>query len=197
MLSLIVKNVSGARTFAPERIAMSDNKAPSPSLADLATRINTEFAAIRKDDQDLNKSVVQRAIIFGRTLSQVKDQVGHGKWEKWLKDNCRKISARTAQRYMKLADSPEVRAELGKNDTVSVLSLRAALAMANKTTGAKRPSDQYDSAENNLVKKLEALSPDTAEAAANDTVERLNATVARIKGKMKADAPTKELASVQ
>jgi hypothetical protein len=175
---------------------MSTDK-PLASLAELATKINAEFTAIKKADQDLNKSVVQRAIIFGRTLSQAKESVGHGKWEKWLKDNCRKISARTAQRYMKLADSPEVRAELGKNDTVSVLSLRAALAMANKTTAAKRPSDEYDSAENNLVKKLEALSPDTAEAAANDTVERLNAAVARIKTKVKASAPSSALASMQ
>ena len=110
---------------------MSDIKTapPSavPSLSDLATRINSEFAAIQKADQDANKTVVQRAITFGRTLSQAKEKVGHGKWEKWLNDNCRDISARTAQRYMKLADSPEVRTELGKNDTVSVLSLRAGL----------------------------------------------------------------------
>src|SRR6516165_7439626 len=41
----------------------------SPSLTDLATRINSEFAAIQKADQDANKNVVQRAITFGRTLS--------------------------------------------------------------------------------------------------------------------------------
>jgi hypothetical protein len=92
----------------------------------LATKINSEFAAIQKADQDANKTVVQRAITFGGTLSQAKEKVRHGKWEKWLNDNCRDISARTAQRYMKLADSPEVRAEIGKNDTVSFLSLRAA-----------------------------------------------------------------------
>ena len=39
----------------------------SPSLTDLATRINSEFAAIQKADQDANKNVVQRAITFGRT----------------------------------------------------------------------------------------------------------------------------------
>src|SRR5207248_10422997 len=94
----------------------------SPSLSDFAAKINTEFAANQKAEQDTNKSIVQRAIGFGRTLCQAKEKVGHGKWEKWLNDNCRDISVRTAQRYMKLADSPEVRAELGKNDTVSLLS---------------------------------------------------------------------------
>jgi hypothetical protein len=132
-----------------------------PSLSDLATRINTEFAAIQKADQDANKTVVQRAITFGRTLSQAKEKVGHGKWEKWLNDNCRAISARTAQRYMKLEASSEVRAALGKNDTVSVLSLRAALALANRQEKSPKPSDEYDRAENRLVEKLEALSPDT------------------------------------
>ena len=117
---------------------MSDIRtAPAPSLSDFAARINTEFAAIQKTDQDANKTVVQRAISFGRTLSQAKEKVGHGKWEKWLNDNCRDISARTAQRYMKLADSPEVRAELGKNDTVSLLSLRKALARKSQTQRPK------------------------------------------------------------
>src|SRR6516164_3722609 len=105
---------------------MSTDKPAAPSLSDLAARINTEFAAIQKCDRDANNTVVQRAITFGRTLSQVKERVGHGKWEKWLNDNCRDISVRTAQRYMKLADSPEVRNAIGKNDTVSFLSLRAA-----------------------------------------------------------------------
>jgi hypothetical protein len=155
-----------------------------PSLTDLASRINTEFAAIQRADFDTNKSVVQRAITFGRTLCQAKDRLGHGKWEKWLKDNCTEISKRTAERYMKLADSPEVRAALGKNDTVSYLSLRSALALANrKNKEEPKPSDEYDRAETKLVEKLEALSPDTAEAAASETVGRLNEALARIKTK--------------
>lgn len=153
----------------------------SPSLTDLAARINTEFAAIQKADQDANKTVVQRAITFGRTLCQAKEKVGHGKWEKWLNDNCAEISKRTAQRYMKLADSSEVRASMGKNDSVSFLSLRAALALANRKPKDPKPSEEYDRAESTLVKKLEALLPDTAEAAANETVARLNEAVARIK----------------
>jgi hypothetical protein len=154
---------------------------PLPSLTDLASRINTEFAAIQKAEQDANKSAVQRAMGLGRTLTQAKEKVGHGKWEKWLTDNCRNISGRTAQRYMKLADSSEVRNALGKNDTVSVLSLRAALALANPSTKPSNPSEAYDRAEGTLVKKLEALSADTAEAAASATVERLHEAVARIK----------------
>jgi hypothetical protein len=40
---------------------MSEIKpAPSPSLTDLASRINTEFAAIQKAEQDTNKSAPPR-----------------------------------------------------------------------------------------------------------------------------------------
>lgn len=167
---------------------MSDIKAaPPPSLSDFAARINTEFAAIQKADHDVNKGVVQRACAFGRTLSQAPEKVGHGKWVKWLNDNCRDISVRTAQRYMKLADSEAVRAELGKNDTVSLLSLRKALALANRKPPNPKPaSDEYDRAENKLVEKLEALSPDIAEAAATETVERLREAISRIKTKVAA-----------
>jgi hypothetical protein len=87
---------------------------------------------------------------------------------------------------MKLADSPEVRAELGKNDTVSLLSLRKALALANRKPKDPKPSEEYDRAESNLVKKLEALSPDTAEAAVTETVERLREAITRIKTKVAA-----------
>ena len=61
---------------------MTTDKPPGPSLSDLASRINTEFAAIQKAEHDTNKSAVQRAISLGRTLSQAKEKIGHGKWEK-------------------------------------------------------------------------------------------------------------------
>jgi Protein of unknown function (DUF3102) len=169
--------MSDVKTAPPPSLA------PSSSLTDLAAWINTEFVAIQKADRDANKTVVQRAITFGGRLSQLKEKVGHGKWEKWLSDNCRDISKRTAQRYMKLADSPEVRNALGKNDAVSFLSLRAALALANREKKDPRPSEEYDRAESTLVKKLEALSPETAEAAVTETVERLREAITRIKTK--------------
>ena len=61
--------------------------------------------------------------------------------------------------------------------------MRAALALANRKPKEPKPSDEYDRAENKLVEKLEALSPDTGEAAATETVERLREAVARIKTK--------------
>ena len=75
---------------------------------------------------------------------------------------------------------------MGKNDTVTFLSLRSALALANHKSVTPKPSEEYDRAENKLVEKLEALSPDTAEAAANETVGRLNEALARIKTKLAA-----------
>ena len=55
--------------------------------------------------------------------------------------------------------------------------------MANRKPKSPQPSQEYDRAESKLVEKLEALSPDTAEAAANETVERLREAIARIKTK--------------
>ena len=81
---------------------MSTVSPTAPSLADFVTRINTEFAAIQKADQDANKSVVQRAISFGRTLSQAQEKVGPGKWVKWLNDNCSAISRQSPPSFPKL-----------------------------------------------------------------------------------------------
>jgi Protein of unknown function (DUF3102) len=167
----------------------------TPAPADIAARINSEFAAINNHDATSNKNVVERAIRLGKTLRDTKEKVGHGKWIKWLRDNCSDISERTATRYMKL-DSPEFRAALAKNDpsgksvTVSDLTLRKALALANppdpNTTKAPTPSDKYDSAENNLITKLQDLAKsgaphETLEVAARNTIERLNEAVVRLK----------------
>lgn len=104
---------------------MSTTKTSTMLSADLAAKINDEFAAIKKAEIDGDRSVVSRAIAFGAMLKQTKEQVGHGKWINWLHDNCRQISERMAQRYMNLADSQAVRNELGKNDTRVVYQQKA------------------------------------------------------------------------
>jgi hypothetical protein len=155
---------------------MSNDKAQSPSLADLAAKLDAEFLAIKNSEIAGNRSVVQKAIAFGETLNEAKAQVGHGRWVNWVSDNCREISKSTAERYMKLAKGPEVRAELGKNSTVTFLTLRKALAIANppKKNNEKNESDRYDTAESNLIAKLEDLAKSplaaTVEEAADNTI---------------------------
>jgi hypothetical protein len=165
---------------------MSDVKAQSPSLADLAAKLDAEFLAIKNSEIAGNRSVVQKAIAFGDMLNEAKAQVGHSRWVNWVSDNCREISKSTAERYMKLAKSPEVRAELGKNITETFLTLRKALAIANPSKkNKKNESDLYDTAESNLIAKLEELAASplaaTVEEAADNTIKRLREAVVRLK----------------
>ena len=63
---------------------------------------------------------------------------------------------------------------------------------SNDNTGSNtvNASDRYDKAEENLIKKLQGLSVDVADASAKATVKLLNSTVA----KMKADAKSAKAA---
>jgi hypothetical protein len=71
----------------------------SNSLPELASRIVREHEAIQNAPH-----VVPRAIELGKLLIEAKNHEGqYGKWATWLKDNCKGMSDRTAQRYMNLA----------------------------------------------------------------------------------------------
>jgi hypothetical protein len=118
--------------------------------------------------------------------------VGHGNWVKWLQDHCPAFSKSTAERWMKLAEAKdEIEAEMrnraGKNGTVTFLSLRQALAIADGGSGGPpNASDAYDSAQNSLINKLTKLDADTADAAMTKTVKALRETVEAMKAKKPA-----------
>ena len=62
-----------------------------PKLAELASKINSEFAGIIKADRDVmaaNHNNIERGIILGQQLNEAKDRVAHGEWLPWLKLNC-------------------------------------------------------------------------------------------------------------
>jgi ParB-like chromosome segregation protein Spo0J len=50
-----------------------------------------------------------------------------------------------------------------------------------RNTSTSNPSDRYDKAEENLIKKLQALLVEQAEGAAKETIKLLNSTVATMK----------------
>jgi hypothetical protein len=70
------------------------------------------------------------ALAVGQRLNIAKDQVGEGKWSKWLRDNC-ELSRSTALLYMRLANHQ------GDIDAARVqlpnLSLRAARRLLTKS----------------------------------------------------------------
>ena len=71
------------------------------TLTVLAKTANSEHAA---GTESFHQSI-EHFRQAGVALSNAKDQVDHGEWRAWLKKNCPEISERTAQRYMKLAQS--------------------------------------------------------------------------------------------
>ena len=71
----------------------------SNSLPELARQIVEAHEAIQNAPK-----TAYRAIMVGKLLIQAKNHDGqYGKWTTWLKDNCKEMTDRTAQRYMKLA----------------------------------------------------------------------------------------------
>jgi Protein of unknown function (DUF3102) len=80
---------------------------PTDVLAKLADRINKSHA----DFVAFGEDMVERAMTIGDLLIEAKDKTPHGRWQPWLRDNCPRISERTAQVYMQLARARESFAE--------------------------------------------------------------------------------------
>jgi hypothetical protein len=101
----------------------------SPSLSDLAASIKSEHAAIVES----TRNIVGRAIKIGQDLLKAKEQVGHGNFLKWVKDNC-DLTDKTAERYMKLAAN---QAKLkDKIETISNLTLKEAERVIDGKAGS-------------------------------------------------------------
>jgi hypothetical protein len=87
---------------ARKRLEMTDIDR-SNSLTDLAHRIKAEHKAVAAALQ----SAVLHAMAAGDLLIEAKKQVPHGKWLPWIDEHC-KLSRRTVQLYMKLAEHREI-----------------------------------------------------------------------------------------
>jgi hypothetical protein len=155
----------------------------------LGKKIKSEHEALTSS----LRGIVSRAIGIGEDLNKAKALVGHGSFLKWVKLNCA-MSNKNAERYMALATGKdkllrklqELSAEAtDKFDMLSNLSLAQAQRLIKDEDGSgggsDNVSDAYDNAEKALVKKLQALIPDVAEAAAAETIVRLQSTIASMK----------------
>ena len=56
-----------------------------------------------KQSKIKGKEAIAAALQTGQLLNEVKPMIGHGNWEKWVNENCKGVSIRTAQKWMKLA----------------------------------------------------------------------------------------------
>jgi hypothetical protein len=166
------------------------------TLADLGKKIKSEHEALASSIAN----IVPRAISIGENLNSAKKIVAHGGFLKWVSLNCA-MTNKTAERYMKLATNKDkLHAKLreldqkgeDKFEIISNLSLAQAerLITEPKSGGGDgdNVSDRYDIAEDKLIDRLEAFSADVAEAAAAETIKRLQFAVEMKKKHSKAAA---------
>jgi Protein of unknown function (DUF3102) len=161
----------------------------SNSLPELAGRIVREHEAIQNAPH-----VVPRAIALGNLLIEAKNHDGqYGKWATWLKENCKEMSDRTAQRYINLAVNQKKLEEIQQNKstseirhTVADLTLNEACRLIStpKEVTQKSPHNKYVAAEDRLIERLVLLgSPVAIREAAEITQRRLRAAVADLTNK--------------
>jgi hypothetical protein len=89
---------------------------PKPTAATIR-QINDAHDAIVNSARD----GLQSAIRAGELLAAVKEGQDHGDWETWLKNNCPKISPRTARLYI-LAMQPASIAQFTANSKLQTPS---------------------------------------------------------------------------
>lgn len=107
---------------------------PAETTDSMLSRLALEINAIKEQTR---KTVYLAMMDIGQRLLQAKGTVGHGNWEKWLKDNV-DYSPRTAQRliasYERFGDGqqklfgrsvdPEQLAELNKTQIMTLMSIK-------------------------------------------------------------------------
>jgi hypothetical protein len=161
----------------------------SNSLPDLARQIVEQHELIANAPK-----TAYRAIMLGKLLTEAKNHDGqYGKWATWLKENCRGMSERTAQRYMQLASAEDKLKSLcaamkdkkgnPKPSRVTDLSYREAYDLITsddrekkqKKREAENPPNyhnEYVAVEEELIEKLELLNEKVGGAAIKEAAER-------------------------
>jgi hypothetical protein len=151
---------------------MSDIAKSNTGLDELAARVKTAHAAVRKSAND----IVAQAITAGLALIEARDKLEHGEWLPYLKKKC-ELSQRTAYDYMLIAANRNKFA-LGAN-----LGLKEILRQIKGDDPPKDdgPASLYDKAQTTLLKKLGKLLPQEVEAAARRTIAELETAIAAAK----------------
>jgi hypothetical protein len=109
---------------------------------------------------------------------------GKAKLEQMLQNKSDKLSdlsLNEAQRWLDESD-PANNNTVGGNSGSATTDTNVRSGSGSRSGGGDRnPSDFYDEAQQKLIKKLQALSVEEAEAAAKETIKHLKETVAAMK----------------
>lgn len=158
---------------------------PAETTDSMLTRLASEINAIKEQTR---KTVYLAMMDIGQKLLQAKGAVGHGNWEKWLKDNV-DYSPRTAQRliasYERFGDGqqklfgrsadPEQLAELNKTQIMTLMSIK------DEEKCFEFMEEHKDEIKDMSKTELEAIAKEL-----NETVAELN----RAKRKLEASRST-------
>jgi hypothetical protein len=125
----IGRKVMPVTTIRPEPEVAGSNRLPV-----LAATINEHLEAA----EAATRRGLEHAIAAGALLIETKELIAHGDWLPWLKANCRGLSARQAQIYMRLARNRHKLTAL-KNAPDSHLTIAAAVALVGKPKPERPP----------------------------------------------------------
>lgn len=75
------------------------------SLAAVIEQHHAEASILAKDAKSKAFDAIKSALLCGQALNKAKGMVPHGQWLRWLGENCKDIEDRTAQKYMRLANT--------------------------------------------------------------------------------------------
>lgn len=85
--------------------------ANSTELHKLKRTINDSAEAVEslvKSVKDKSRQALAEALVCGGALLKAKFILGFGQFEKWCRENCKKVSEKTARNYMRLAKGQSV-----------------------------------------------------------------------------------------
>jgi hypothetical protein len=166
----------------PKLPATAPAPAPLDDLEQLAPRIRNAHSAV----VTAAGNMILKAMEAGTLLLQAQARVPRNTWMAWLQQNCPAISDRTVRVYIQLAkgrEKIEANMKTGLAATANPTLTQALTWLKEPSdpnsgsaggTGGPKPSDNYDAVEGKLIKKLEEIvSPDTAVAAAQETINKL------------------------
>lgn len=88
--------------------------------------------------QGQNKVEVARGVIeLGQILIETKEKLPHGSWIKWLEDSRVGFSIQNANKYMKIANDPQITHGVS-NFNINSLSLRKLYTLASAPEEIKK-----------------------------------------------------------
>ena len=132
-------------------------------LEDLAKQIRERQGSLDtmwKTAAEKTLAYMDEAASCGNLLVQCKQIVGHGGWLKWIEEHC-KMSANTAQRYMRLAGRKTLSNTARAQYLAEPKSIRQAYALlspSRKRTGSKPgKGDSGQETGDDAVKKVAAM----------------------------------------